>query len=136
MHRKVSINVRFDSLLSIKDRTFIKWLFIASSTFCIDFIFFLLLNPLLGIWIANLVSLVTATVYNFFGHRNWTFRNSNLIRLTFARYFLIIALTYLFSTTLVKDLICWNVNPAFAKITSQIIFVPINYVLLRRIVFQ
>lgn len=115
----------------------IKWGIVGFITTGFDYILFLAFYKNLdSVYISNLLSGVLATSMNYFAHHRWTFGSSRAHSSSGPRYFLSLAFWWFLSTFLIKFLIDSGIKPEIAKITPTFLLLPLNYLILNKVVFK
>jgi putative flippase GtrA len=116
---------------------FLRWVMVGIVTTGIDYIVFLILyKNLNSVFTANLLSSLVATSINYYSHHIWTFESSQRHSSTGPRYFLSLAFWWISSTFLIKWLIDSGINVEFAKLAPTFILLPINFLVLNKLVFK
>jgi putative flippase GtrA len=114
-----------------------RWFTVGVLTFLIDYVLFLLcFGPINSVFIANFISGVCSTSFNYFAHHAWTFKSGSKHRQSSPRFIINLAIFWLVSTILLKGLIKWGVSPAYAKLIPILIITPFSYFILNRFVFK
>ena len=115
----------------------VRWGLVGTSTFVFDYVLFIyLFENLNSVFFANMVSTSIATAANYLAHHSWTFKSSQNHSSSGTRYIVNHFFWWLVSSTIIKSLILLNVDPKVAKITSVIIIAPINFFILKKLVFK
>ena len=116
---------------------FLRWITVGIVTTGIDYIVFLIIyKNLNSVFTANLLSSLVATSINYYSHHIWTFESSQRHSSTGPRYFLSLAFWWISSTFLIKWLIDVGINVEFAKLAPTFILLPINFLVLNKLVFK
>ena len=129
------------NLKALKDKYFdysmIRWSTVGLLTNAIDyFIFINLYGPIESVFIANLISASVATSINYFTHHRWSFKSDQNHSNSGAKYLLSLIFWWLVSTSIIKSLVVLNIDPKIAKLLPLIVIVPVNYFVLKYIVFK
>ena len=115
----------------------VRWGAVGITTFAIDYILFLALFDLSNsVFLANLISVTVATSFNYYTHHKWTFKSEQNHSRSGLKYLINLAFWWIISTSVIKTLIVFGVDPKFAKLAPLILIVPINYFVLNKIVFK
>ena len=115
----------------------LRWGLVGLSTFALDYIVFLqLFENLKSVFFANMVSASIATAANYLAHHSWTFKSLQDHSSSGTRYIINFLFWWLVSSTIIKSLIVIDVDPKVAKIAPIIIIAPINFFILKKIVFK
>ncbi len=115
----------------------LRWGAVGVTTFAIDYTLFLALFDLSNsVYLANLTSVTIATSFNYYTHHEWTFKsNQNHSRSGF-KYLVNLTFWWIISTSVIKTLVVFGIDPKFAKLAPLVLIVPINYFVLNKIVFK
>ena len=90
----------------------------------------------LAIPLANAISLILSTVFNFSLNRNVTFKSvSNPVR-SMVLYFILFAFNYCFSSIFISVLVGWEIYSILAKVLALAITTTWNFALYRLVVFK
>ena len=115
----------------------IRWSAVGITTFAIDYILFLALFDLSNsVFLANLISATIATSINYYTHHQWTFRSQQNHSNSGFKYLVNLTFWWFISTTVIKTLVVFGIDPKFAKLAPLVLIVPINYFVLNKIVFR
>ena len=115
----------------------IRWSAVGITTFVIDYILFLALYDLSNsVFLANLISATIATSINYYTHHQWTFRSQQNHSSSGFKYLVNLTFWWFISTTVIKTLVVFGIDPKFAKLAPLVLIVPINYFVLNKIVFR
>ena len=115
----------------------IRWSAVGITTFAIDYIIFLtLFNLSNSVFLANLISATIATSINYYSHHQWTFRSQQNHSNSGFKYLVNLTFWWFISTTVIKTLVVFGIDPKFAKLAPLVLIVPINYFVLNKIVFR
>jgi putative flippase GtrA len=118
-------------------RSFLRWAVVGVVTTGCDFFLFLIFyNNLNSVFVSNFLSSVIATSINYFAHHRWTFSSARAHTSSAPRYFLSLVFWWLLSTFLIKYLIDSGMNVEFAKIAPSFLILPLNYIVLNKVVFD
>ena len=128
-------------LKAIKDKYFdysmIRWGAVGLFTTAIDYLLFVnLYGPINSVLIANLISTSVATVINYSTHHRWTFKSDQNYSRSGIKYLVNLAFWWLISTSIIKALIVFNIDPKIAKLAPILLIAPINYFVLNKIIFK
>ncbi len=120
----------------IPDVSFLRWVVVGVLTTGVDYVFFLLFyKNLNSVFLANLLSGIIATSINYFSHHRWTFKSANTHSSSGPRYFMSLAFWWICSTFLIKWLIESGISAEVAKLIPTFILLPLNYLVLNKLVF-
>ena len=118
-------------------QSMIRWSAVGITTFVIDYILFLALYDLSNsVFLANLISATIATSINYYTHHQWTFRSQQNHSSSGFKYLVNLTFWWFISTTVIKTLVVFGIDPKFAKLAPLVLIVPINYFVLNKIVFR
>ena len=119
------------------DYSMVRWVLVGVSTTVIDyFIFIVLYGPIRSVFVVNLISSTVATSLNYFTHHIWTFKSDQNYSRSGIKYLVNLAFWWLISTSIIKALIVFNIDPKIAKLVPILLIAPINYFVLNKIVFK
>ena len=126
---------------ALKDKYFdysmLRWSAVGLLTNLIDYLLFISLFGLIkSVFIANLISASVATSINYFFHHIWTFKSDQNHSKSGAKYLLNLMFWWVVSTSIIKALVIFNIDPKLAKLVPLIVIVPINYFVLNYLVFK
>ena len=126
---------------ALKDKYFdysmLRWSAVGLLTNLIDYLLFITLFGLIkSVFIANLISASVATSINYFFHHIWTFKSDQNHSKSGAKYLLNLMFWWVVSTSIIKALVVFNIDPKLAKLVPLIVIVPINYFVLNYLVFK
>ena len=129
------------TLKALKDKYFdysmLRWGLVGMTTTAIDYILFVsLYGPINSVFLANLISASVATSINYLTHHRWTFRSNQNHSRSGAKYLLNLTFWWLVSTSLIKTLVVFGIDPRLAKLFPLILIIPVNYFVLNNIVFK
>lgn len=114
-----------------------RWIVVGVATTVLDYLIFLFVyRNINSVLIANLISGIIATSTNYYFHHNWTFNSSRAHSSTGPRYFLSLAFWWVSSTLFIKWLVELGIRVEFAKLTPTFVLLPINYLILNKLVFK
>ena len=123
--------------LDIFDYSMLRWAAVGLLTNLIDYLLFItLFGPIKSVFIANLISASVATSINYFFHHIWTFKSDQNHSKSGAKYLLNLMFWWVVSTSIIKALVIFNIDPKLAKLVPLIIIAPINYFVLNYLVFK
>lgn len=119
------------------DYSMVRWVLVGVSTTVIDyFIFIILYGPIRSVFVVNLISSTVATSLNYFTHHRWTFKSDQNYSRSGIKYLVNLAFWWLISTSIIKALIVFNIDPKIAKLVPILLIAPINYFVLNKIIFK
>ena len=119
------------------DYSMVRWVLVGVSTTVIDyFIFIVLYGPIRSVFVVNLISSTVATSLNYFTHHRWTFKSDQNYSRSGIKYLVNLAFWWLISTSIIKALIVFNIDPKIAKLAPILLIAPINYFVLNKIIFK
>ena len=119
------------------DYSMVRWVLVGVSTTVIDyFIFIVLYGPISSVFVVNLISSTVATSLNYFTHHRWTFKSDQNYSRSGIKYLVNLAFWWLISTSIIKALIVFNIDPKIAKLVPILLIAPINYFVLNKIIFK
>lgn len=115
----------------------LRWGLVGTFTFILDYFLFLqLYENLKSVLFANMVSASIANAANYLAHHGWTFKSLQDHSSSGTRYIINFLFWWIVSSTIIKSLIIIDVDPKVAKIAPIIIIAPINFFVLKKIVFK
>jgi len=121
----------------VETANFIKWLTVGFSSLIIDVsLFILIFNESESIFLANFLSALCSTIFNYLMHFFWTFNARSKHGDSLVRYILNIVLLWLFGTGIIKVFVLMSFNPFIAKLLSMAIVLPLNFFTLRSFVYK
>ena len=119
------------------DYSMLRWVLVGVTTTVIDYLIFITLyGPINSVYMANLISASIATSLNYFTHHRWTFRSDQNHSRSGVKYLVNLAFWWLVSTSIIKALIVFGIDPKIAKLVPLLLIAPINYFVLNKIVFK
>ena len=119
------------------DYSMVRWVLVGVTTTVIDyFIFIVLYGPIRSVFVVNLISSTVATSLNYFTHHRWTFKSDQNYSRSGIKYLVNLAFWWLISTSIIKALILFNIDPKIAKLAPILLIAPINYFVLNKIIFK
>jgi putative flippase GtrA len=119
------------------DYSMLRWALVGVTTTAIDYLLFInFYNLINSVFISNLLSGSVATSINYFTHHRWTFRSQQVHPKSGIKYSINLTFWWFISTGIIKLMIELNFDPRIAKLTPFLVIVPINYFVLRNIVFK
>ena len=119
------------------DYSMVRWVLVGVTTTVIDyFIFIILYVPIGSVFVVNLISSTVATSLNYFTHHRWTFKSDQNYSRSGIKYLVNLAFWWLISTSIIKALIVFNIDPKIAKLAPILLIAPINYFVLNKIIFK
>jgi putative flippase GtrA len=115
----------------------LRWILVGALTTGLDYLTFLIVfRNLSSVFIANLISGIFATSINYYFHHSWTFNSSLSHSSTGPRYFFSLTFWWISSTFLINWLVVMGIRVEFAKLAPVLILLPINYLILKKLVFK
>ena len=115
----------------------LRWGAVGVTTFAIDYTLFLALFDLSNsVYLANLTSVTIATSFNYYTHHKWTFKSDQNHSRSGFKYLVNLTFWWIISTSVIKTLVVFGIDPKFAKLAPLVLIVPINYFVLNKIVFK
>jgi putative flippase GtrA len=115
----------------------VRWVLVGVTTTVIDyFIFIILYGPIDSVFVVNMISSTVATSWNYFTHHRWTFKSDQNYSRSGIKYLVNLAFWWLISSSIIKMLIVFNINPKTAKLAPILLIAPINYFVLNKIIFN
>ena len=115
----------------------LRWGAVGVTTFAIDYTLFLaLFNLSNSVYLANLTSVTIATSFNYYTHHKWTFKSDQNHSRSGFKYLVNLTFWWIISTSVIKTLVVFGIDPKFAKLAPLVLIVPINYFVLNKIVFK
>jgi putative flippase GtrA len=115
----------------------IRWSAVGITTFAIDYlIFFELFYLSNSVFLSNLISVTVATFFNYYIHHKWTFKSEQNHSSSGVKYLINLTFWWIISTSMIKTLVVFGIDPKFAKLAPLVVIVPINYFVLNKIVFR
>jgi putative flippase GtrA len=128
-------------LKALKDKYFdysmLRWGTVGLFTTAVDYLIFInLYGPINSVFLANLISSSTATSMNYYSHHRWTFKSNQDHSKSGVKYLLNLMFWWLVSTSIIKALVEFNIDPKVAKLVPLVLIAPINYFMLNLIVFK
>ena len=115
----------------------LRWGAVGITTFAIDYTLFLALFDLSNsVYLANLTSVTIATSFNYYTHHKWTFKSDQNHSRSGFKYLVNLTFWWIISTSVIKALVVFGIDPKFAKLAPLVLIVPINYFVLNKIVFK
>ena len=119
------------------DYSMVRWVLVGVTTTVIDyFIFIILYGPINSVFVVNLISSTVATSLNYVAHHRWTFKSDQNHSRSGVKYLVNLAFWWLISTSIIKALIVFNIDPKIAKLAPILLIAPINYFVLNKIIFK
>jgi len=115
---------------------FLRWAIIAATTFVLDtFLFTCLYLFFNQVFIANSVSFVISTLYNFFFHKHWTYQSSDSSNSPSLRYISLLVVSFFINSIFISIFLLFNHSSLASKVFASMITLVFNYVGLRNFVF-
>ena len=129
------------SLRALKDKFFdasmLRWAVVGLSTTLIDYFMFIsLYSWSRSVFFSNLISASVATSINYFSHHRWTFKSDLNYAKSGIRYLVNLIFWWFISSSIIKSLIVLSVDAKIAKLAPLLVIVPVNYFVLKYIVFK
>ena len=119
------------------DFSMVRWVLVGVTTTVIDYLIFIILyGPIDSVFAVNLISSTVATSLNYFTHHRWTFKSDQNYSSAGIKYLVNLAFWWLISTSMIKVLIVFNIDPKIAKLAPILLIAPINYFVLNKIIFK
>ena len=119
------------------DWSMIRWIVVGVFTNATDYLIFTsIYGPINSVVISNFISGFVSTSINYYTHHRWTFKSDQNHSKSGTRYLINLIFWWLVSTTIIKVLIVFGVDPKFAKLIPILFIAPINYFVLNYIVFK
>ena len=119
------------------DYSMLRWVLVGVTTTIIDYLIFITLyGPINSVFAVNLISSTVATSLNYFTHHRWTFKSDQNHSRSGVKYLVNLAFWWLISTSIIKALIVFNIDPKIAKLVPILLIAPINYFVLNKIIFK
>jgi putative flippase GtrA len=126
-----------DLLTNYITPSMLRWSAVGMTTFAIDYTLFLALFDLSNsVFLANLISVTIATSFNYYTHHKWTFKSDQNHSRSGFKYLINLTFWWIISTSVIKTLVVFGIDPKFAKLVPLVLIVPINYFVLNKIVFK
>jgi putative flippase GtrA len=125
----------------LKDKYFdysvLRWGLVGITTTLIDYLLFISLYGLINsVFLANLISATSATCLNYLTHHRWTFKSKQNHSRSSLKYLLNLTFWWLISTSIIKLLLVYGLDPKIAKLVPLVLIVPVNYFVLNYLVFR
>jgi putative flippase GtrA len=118
------------------DISLVRWAIVGSTTTVVDYSIFISLCDATGsIFGSNLVASVLAALLNYLAHHNWTFKSNQQHLNSGVKYLLNISFWLIVSSLIIKSLLVVGIDPKVSKLIPLIFSVPINYLVLNKLVF-
>ena len=119
------------------DYSMMRWGFVGMTTTLVDYLLFIsLYGPIKSVFLANLISTSLATCINYLTHHRWTFKSEQNHSRSSFKYFLNLVFWWLVSTSILKILLESGFDPRIAKIVPLVLIVPVNFFVLKYLVFK
>ena len=119
------------------DYSMLRWVLVGVTTTVTDYLIFITLyGPINSVFAVNLISSAVATSLNYFTHHRWTFKSDQDHSRSGVKYLVNLAFWWLVSTSIIKALIVFGIDPKIAKLVPLLLIAPINYFVLNKIVFK
>ena len=115
----------------------LRWGLVGMTTTLVDYLLFIsLYGPIKSVFLANLISTSLATCINYLTHHRWTFKSEQNHSRSSFKYFLNLVFWWLVSTSILKILLESGFDPRIAKIVPLVLIVPVNFFVLKYLVFK
>lgn len=115
----------------------IRWFLVGSCTFLIDTSLFLSLFYLTNLSIlANVISGVVATSFNYLSHYHWSFSTNQKHIKTTSLYLFFFFLFLFINTFLINFLINQDVIPLLAKVGTAAFLAPFSFLIMKFVTFR
>lgn len=119
------------------NKRFIKYLIVGGSSALLEVIIFSFLRILsFDLSLANIVAVATATLYNFFLNRGWSFAAGSKLKRSFLLYLILFFFNLAFSTTAIQVIVSLGFIEVLAKLLTMVLITIWNYVLYRKVIFK
>jgi putative flippase GtrA len=119
------------------DLAMLRWAAVGITSTAIDYLLFItLFGPIDSIFVANLISAVVASIFNYLTHHRWTFKSDEQHSRSAAKYLMNLVFWWLISSSIIKTLVEVGIDPKIAKLVPFIFIVPINYFVLNKFIFM
>jgi len=119
------------------ESSMLRWGAVGITTTVIDYLLFIsLYGPTNSVFLANLIAASIATSLNYYTHHRWTFKSEQNHSRSGSKYLLNLTFWWFVSTSIIQALILLNVDPKIAKLAPLIFIVPVNYFVLKKLVFR
>ena len=119
------------------DYSMLRWVLVGLTTTVIDYLIFITLySSINSVFAVNLISSAVATSLNYFTHHRWTFKSDENHSRSGVKYLVNLAFWWLISTSIIKALIVFSIDPKIAKLAPILVIAPINYFVLNKIIFK
>ena len=119
------------------DYSILRWVLVGLTTTVIDYLIFITLySSINSVFAVNLISSAVATSLNYFTHHRWTFKSDENHSRSGVKYLVNLAFWWLISTSIIKALIVFSIDPKIAKLAPILVIAPINYFVLNKIIFK
>ena len=119
------------------DRSMLRWAVVGITTTAIDYIIFIILYGASGsVFGSNLVAAGTATTFNYLTHHRWTFKSDQQHSASVVKYLMNLIFWWIVSSSIIKMLVDLGVDVKIAKLAPLVFIVPVNYFVLKRVVFK
>ena len=116
---------------------FLKWVAVGLISLFIDTLTFTILFQSVGqVFLSNLISAIFSTSFNYAAHYFWTFNSNSKHKETLIKYMTNVTLIWLISSLFIIFLIEINFTPIHAKLLSLTIILPINFIILKRFIYN
>lgn len=116
---------------------FLKWLAVGVISLFIDTLTFTIsFQAVKQVFVSNLIAATFSTSFNYAAHYFWTFNSNSKHKETLIKYIINVTLIWLISSLLIKSLIEINFIPIYAKLLSLIIILPINFLILKKFIYN
>ncbi len=118
-------------------RTFLKWSFVAGTTFAIDFlIFYVLVNASNQIVFSNICAFLISTMANYLLHTYWTFENQTIRPNNLVRYSIYLSINLALSSFTLTLFCIFAESQSQGKFLNSFVWLPINFVVMKLYTFK
>lgn len=115
----------------------VRWFIVGSATFVLDTGLFLLLFKITSIAaLSNLISVSTATIFNYLAHYHWSFSSTRGHKQSTLIYLVSFFIFLFLGTTLVSFLIHSGIHPLPSKVGTAAIIAPMSFLLMKFVTFR
>ena len=119
------------------DRAMLRWAMVGITTTVIDYtIFIIMYGATDSVFGSNLVAAATATTFNYLTHHRWTFKSDQVHATSGVKYLLNLIFWWIVSSSIIKMLVDLEFDVKIAKLAPLVFIVPVNYFVLKRVVFK
>ena len=115
---------------------FLRWAIVAGTTFALDtFLFACMYLFFNHVFIANSVSFVISTLYNFLFHKHWTYKSSDSSHAPSLRYSGLLVVSFFINSIFINIFLLFHHSSVASKVFASMITLVFNYLGLRYFVF-